>query len=495
MATYSLIGLFNPLDTEMCFSIPIFEKDNCHYTQVLNKKNVITGFDIFLISKKNLIIKPAIQNFSIGGQGVFSFYFSPTEIVFDTKIGLIIILKNRMSEFELKPFLLNEVADFIAKNEDDNKEKKYYKQIRDDANLKCELRLLKNKLRYFPRELNASESSFVMNIFNQYSVLSQGEIVTQMKERLIEETNHLYNQWMRKDEPEIINKNNQSSIYQDISTQRTNLVNALRSNSQFINSCQNEIMALESANLNEWILIASSISLSSNAKNSFLNWIANGIDSEKWNSKKLFNILKDEKLEQVTKKNILVNIAAQALKTVSILFDILNKRELLKPFITQLKFLDENEDWDQKFLLIAGKCVLPYWGVESFSRLFLITKEYSGTVTIKTSSPFLVMFLSGDFDITFKHPKEITVIMSKSNFEENLLPMRNIEKDILHNPYLLDSGRATVKSYILTNKAKNAPRFNRLREGIIGCVDSDHIIEREFFNYMNNLSGRSFSSV
>ena len=111
-AIMKLVGIFNPLNTDACFSIPIFESNGCYYTQTLGDTNLITGFSPCSLPKELLVDVDTIK-VAIGGHGIFSFYFSPSEIICGSNEKLREILTSRASEFQSRPFLTYEIAGFL----------------------------------------------------------------------------------------------------------------------------------------------------------------------------------------------------------------------------------------------------------------------------------------------------------------------------------------------------------------------------------------------
>ena len=108
-----LIALFNPLDTKACFGIPIFEENDCCYTQALGNCDLIAGFDACSVPKNRLTMLEAQRDASIGAAGVFCFFVSSSEIICGTKDEVREAIANRASEFLSRPFLAYEIADFL----------------------------------------------------------------------------------------------------------------------------------------------------------------------------------------------------------------------------------------------------------------------------------------------------------------------------------------------------------------------------------------------
>jgi len=190
--------------------------------------------------------------------------------------------------------------------------------------------------------------------------------------------------------------------------------------------------------------------LSQSAQIQFLNWLKNGAEQKQWDIQEVFDILKYEPLEFFSDE-VIINIAAQVLKSSVILLDALNCRNLLKNLNTTLKDFHKNVSWDNVFFDLAEKLKLAEWAVESLPKLFIIINENNNKIIIRIWY-FLAFFIKGDFKITKTKTQFIVNLeITPEIFKANKSILKEIEKAVCNNPFPSASGRKTVKLHILTN--------------------------------------------
>ncbi|MFC1874498.1 SNF2-related protein, partial [Chloroflexota bacterium] len=109
-----LIGVINPLDQLSCFATPVFGKEDDTYLQRIADDGNIQDF-IKIQVPSGFITRTAHEvSRNIGDSAIFAFYFSPTNIMVESKDGMRKMLQSQYEEFTKRPFLRLEIADFIS---------------------------------------------------------------------------------------------------------------------------------------------------------------------------------------------------------------------------------------------------------------------------------------------------------------------------------------------------------------------------------------------
>jgi tetratricopeptide (TPR) repeat protein len=253
-AIMKLVGIFNPLNTDACFSIPIFESNGCYYTQTLGDTNLITGFSPCSLPKELLVDVDTIK-VAIGGHGIFSFYFSPSEIICGSNEKLREILAGRASEFQSRPFLTYEIAGFL--NDDIARAKAGRRCAallggeQANANTEEEQKFL-NMLEHLPEDINSYDKTPEAVSFAIDSGISLRWAVKQMKKRLSREKREQLDLELPLNSRNEVDgltteKHRQlkDNIIKDVDTLRKRLVDMLCGLPIIWRTCQEEIAGIE----------------------------------------------------------------------------------------------------------------------------------------------------------------------------------------------------------------------------------------------------------
>lgn len=110
----TLFGVLNPLGDIPCFAIPVFNEGGHLYSQLIDDQWQIKGFAEIAVDETIICrnLSEAIHN--VGDPALCAFYFSASDVFFGTSEELAAKLRVVHHQFESRPFLLLEIANFLG---------------------------------------------------------------------------------------------------------------------------------------------------------------------------------------------------------------------------------------------------------------------------------------------------------------------------------------------------------------------------------------------